>query len=131
VFAGLRSDVPELLAGVTVSVLPSLTEGLSNTLLESLATSVPVVATNVGGNPEIVEHGSTGFLVPPRDAAALAGAVGALLSDPARAARMGEAGRRRVEEHFSLEAMVRKTERLYESLLKDAPSRARRGSYDG
>ncbi len=126
VFAGLRSDVPELLAGVTVSVLPSLTEGLSNTILESLATSVPVVATNVGGNPEIVVDGSTGLLVPPRDAAALAGAISALLSNPARATRMGEAGRRRVEEHFSLEAMVRKTERLYESLLKDAPSRARR-----
>ena len=118
VFTGLRRDVPELLTEVTVSVLPSLSEGLSNSLLESLAAGVPAVATKVGGNAEIVEDGVTGFLVPPRDPRALAAALAALLSDPARVARMGEAGRRRAAERFSREAMVRVTERLYESLLQ-------------
>jgi glycosyltransferase involved in cell wall biosynthesis len=117
VFAGARHDIPELLGGVTVSVLPSLTEGLSNSLLESLAAGVPVVATRVGGNPEIVQDSVTGLLVPPRDPRELAGAIVALLSDRDRAARMGEEGRRSVEARFSLEAMVRSTERLYESLL--------------
>ena len=66
-FAGFRMDVPRILSETTVSVLPTLSEGLSNTLLESMAAGVPVVATRVGGNPEIVRHGETGFLVPPRD----------------------------------------------------------------
>jgi glycosyltransferase involved in cell wall biosynthesis/CelD/BcsL family acetyltransferase involved in cellulose biosynthesis len=116
VFAGSRCDVPELLGGVTISVLPSLSEGLSNALLESLAAGVPVVATRVGGNPEIVQDSVTGLLVPPRDARTLAAAIVALLSDPDRAARMGAAGRRSVETRFSLQAMVRATERFYEDL---------------
>jgi L-malate glycosyltransferase len=118
VFTGPRLDVPEILSGVAVSVLPSFSEGLSNTLLESMAAGVPVVATHVGGNPEVVEHGETGFLVPPRDPASLAHAICLLLDDRERARRLGQAGRQRVAQHFSLEKMVRDTERLYLELLQ-------------
>jgi len=118
VFTGPRLDVQEILAEIAVSVLPSLSEGLSNTLLESMAAGVPVVATNVGGNPEVVEQGETGFLVPPRDAAALARAICLLIENRELALRFGQAGRQRVAQHFSLEKMVHDTERLYLELLQ-------------
>src|SRR5207247_8999368 len=119
VFTGFRLDVPELLSEVTVSVLPCVSsEGLSNTLLESMAAGVPVVATTVGGNPEVVQDGRTGLLVPPRDPHALANAIGRLLQDPDLASRCGRAGRQRVAEHFSIDQMVSKTERLYLTLLE-------------
>ena len=117
VFTGFRLDIPQILQEVAVSVLPSLSEGLSNFLLESMAAGVPVVATRVGGSPEAVGDGETGLLVPTRNAAALARAIDALLTDHDLARRMGQAGRRRMEERFSLEAMARATERLYSSLL--------------
>ena len=120
VFVGLRVDVSRLLSEASVSVLPSLSEGMSNVLLESMAAGVPVVATTVGGNPEVVEQGTTGFLVPARDGAALARAICLLLKDRALAARFGEAGRRRVARDFSLERMVRESEHLYEGLLERA-----------
>lgn len=116
-FTGFRVDVPELLAEVSVSVLPSLSEGLSNVVLEAMAAGVPVVATSVGGTPELLEDGVTGLLVPPRDPAALAQAIGSLLEDPARGRSIGQAGRQRVAERFSLEATLRQTEQLYERLL--------------
>jgi L-malate glycosyltransferase len=124
VFTGLRDDVPELLAEVAVSVLPSLSEGLSNTILESMAAGVPVVATDVGGNAEAVQDGVTGRLVPPRDAGALASAIAGLLEDGALADRFGRAGRQRVVERFSDEKMVRDTEKFYLSLLARKGSRA-------
>jgi glycosyltransferase involved in cell wall biosynthesis len=99
-------------------VLPSMSEGLSNSLLESMAAGVPVVATRVGGSPEAVEDGVSGFLVPPRDAAALAEGMNALLGDAALARRLGEAARRRIADHFSLESMTRELERLYLRLLR-------------
>lgn len=117
VFTGFRLDIPDLLSEVAVSVLPSLSEGLSNVLLESMAAGVPVVATKVGGNPEAVEDGATGLLVPPRDAGALADAICLLLENPAVASGFGQAGRQRVAEHFSVERMVRETEHLYLDLL--------------
>lgn len=117
VFTGFRMDIPELLAEVAVSVLPSLSEGLSNSLLESMAAGVPVVATRVGGSPEAVEDGVSGLLVPPRDASALARGMDALLGDDARARAMGAAAGRRIADHFSLEAMTRELERLYRRLL--------------
>jgi glycosyltransferase involved in cell wall biosynthesis len=122
-FTGFRLDVPELLAEVTVSVLPSLSEGLSNAVLESMAAGVPVVATAIGGNPEAVEDGVTGFLVPPRDAGTLARAISTLLEDRELATRLGRAGRQRVEERFSDEKMVRDTENFYLSLLARKASR--------
>jgi glycosyltransferase involved in cell wall biosynthesis len=117
IFTGFRKDVPDLIPEAAVSVLPSLSEGLSNSLLESMASGVPVVAARVGGNPEIVEHEVSGFLVPARDSAALADAVGSLLEDPQLAARMGEAGRRRVAELFSMERSLGEVERFYERLV--------------
>jgi glycosyltransferase involved in cell wall biosynthesis len=112
-FLGFRSDVADLLAASTVSVLPSLSEGLSNVLLESMAVGVPVVATRVGGNPEAVEHGVTGLLVAPGDASALAHAVTLLLEHPHLARCYGEAARQRVRERFSDQGMVRATEDFY------------------
>jgi glycosyltransferase involved in cell wall biosynthesis len=117
VFTGFRSDIPELLCEAAVSVLPSLSEGLSNTLLESMAAGVPAVATSVGGNPEVIEHEVSGLLVPARDAAALAAAMGRLLGDKDFASRLGQAGRRRVAELFSVEQSVRDTEHLYRRLI--------------
>lgn len=125
VFTGFRRDVPELLSEVCVSVLPSLSEGLSNVVLEAMAAGVPVVATCVGGTPEMVEDGVTGLLVPPRDAAALARAVGSLLADPARGRSIGRAAQQRAAERFSLEATVRATEQLYERLLRAVSERRR------
>ena len=118
VFTGFRSDVPELLSEAAVSVLPSLSEGLSNSLLESMASGVPVVATRVGGNPEVIEHGVTGLLVPLRDSAALAAAVGRVLEDKEMAASFSQAGIRRVAELFSMERSVRETEHLYQRLVE-------------
>jgi L-malate glycosyltransferase len=118
VFAGFRSDVPELLSEAAVSVLPSLSEGLSNSLLESMASGVPVVATNVGGNPEVIEDGVTGLLVPRRDPAALAAAVGRMLEDKDLAESFAQAGVRRVAELFSMERSVRETEHLYQRLVE-------------
>ena len=118
VFTGFRTDVPDLLSEATLSVLPSLSEGLSNSLLESMAAGVPVIAANVGGNPEIIEHGVSGLLVPPRDAAALAGAMSNLLADADLTSRLGQAGRQRVSELFSVERSVGETERFYERLME-------------
>jgi glycosyltransferase involved in cell wall biosynthesis len=120
VFTGLRLDVPEVLSEMSCSVLPSLSEGLSNVLLESMAAGVPVVATAVGGNSEAVEDGVTGLLVPPRDTDALVRAIARILDDRELAARFGEAGSRRVADRFSIEASVRATERLYMELLERA-----------
>lgn len=103
---------------MVISVLPSLSEGLSNVLLESMAAGLPVVATNVGGNPEVVEEGVTGLLVPPREPAALANAVGILRENPGLAARFGDSGRMRVENCFSLERMVQETQKLYLEMLR-------------
>jgi glycosyltransferase involved in cell wall biosynthesis len=118
-FIGFRRDIPDLLREAAVSVLPSLSEGLSNTLLESMAAGVPVVGTLVGGNPEVIENGVSGLLVPPRDAAALAAAIGRLLEDNEFASRLGQEGRRRVAELFSVECSVRNTEQLYCRLVGD------------
>lgn len=118
-FAGMRTDVPEILSALDVFVLPSLWEGMPNVLLEAMAAGLPVVATAVGGTPEVVVDGVTGLLVPPRDPAALAQAIATVLRDADVRRRMGEAGRERVERCFSLEEMVRRTEDLYEELIRE------------
>ena len=114
VLAGYRSDVPALLAGCDVFCLPSRAEGMPLVVLEAMAQGKPVVATAVGGTPELVVDGETGLLVPPDDAEALAGALGRLLSDPELAQRMGAAGRARVERDFSLAASTARVLALYE-----------------
>lgn len=126
VFTGPRNDVPELLPELTVSVQPSLSEGLSNVLLESMAAGLPVVATAVGGNPELIRDGVDGLLVPPADPTALAAAVEGLLDEPQRAAALGHAAWRSAFERFSHEAMVERTVAVYEELLRRSQSRRNR-----
>lgn len=117
IFTGLRSDVPTLLSGVAVSVMPSLNEALSNVLLESMAAGAPVVATHVGGTPEAMTDEVTGLLVPPADPAALTAAMSRLLEDHELAARLGSAARQVIAERFSVGRMVEQTEQLYLELL--------------
>jgi L-malate glycosyltransferase len=117
-FTGFRTDVPELLPEAAVSVLPSLSEGLSNSLLESMASGVPVIAARVGGNSEIVEDGVSGLLVAPRDSQALADAMSRVLENPDLAASLGEAGRQRVTRVFSMERSVAEVEHLYSRLVE-------------
>jgi glycosyltransferase involved in cell wall biosynthesis len=112
-FTGSVADVRGPLAAMDVFVLPSRAEGLSNALLEAMATARPVIATAVGGTGEALEGGATGLLVPPGDARALATAAVGLLKDPARAARLGAAAQRLVTERFSARAMTERFERLY------------------
>jgi len=95
-----------------------LSEGTSNTLLESMAAGIPVIATRVGGNPEVIEDGVSGLLVPPRNSAALAAAAGRLLDDKGLALRLGQAGIARVSELFSIEGSVNQTEHLYQRLVE-------------
>jgi glycosyltransferase involved in cell wall biosynthesis len=114
--AGPVADVPAFLAGVDVAVLPSHAEGMSNALLEYMAAGRAVVATDVGANGQLLRGGELGELVPPGDAAALAAAVGRLVSDPAEALRLGAAARRHVCEHYSRDAMRRRFEAFYEEL---------------
>jgi glycosyltransferase involved in cell wall biosynthesis len=115
-FLGTRNDVPDLLAALDLFILSSISESLSLTLIECCAAGKPIVATDVGGNREIVRHGQTGLLVPPDDDGALANAITEILSDPARGTRMGRAARTRFEEEFTLEVMAAKYRTLYEDL---------------
>jgi sugar transferase (PEP-CTERM/EpsH1 system associated) len=114
---GERDDVPELLAAMDVFVLPSLAEGISNTILEAMAAGLPVVATDVGGNRELVVEGSTGFLVPRSDPDALAGAIRHYVDDPEMRAAHGQRAQLRCEAEFSLNTMVKKYQGLYDALL--------------
>lgn len=112
-FVGERDDVPQLMRGLDAFVLPSLAEGISNTILEAMATGLPVLATAVGANAELVAPGDTGDTVPPGDVSALAAALRRLAQDPVRAAALGKAGRERVLHHFSLAAMVAAYDAVY------------------
>ncbi len=117
-FLGSRRDIPQLLAMVDLAVLPSLEEGFPNVVLEAMAAGKPVVATRVGGIPEAVVHGETGFLIPPGDSRALVDAIVELLSDPDRAVKMGAAGRKRVVREFPLDRMVHQMEQIYQELVQ-------------
>jgi glycosyltransferase involved in cell wall biosynthesis len=117
IFTGLRHDVPALLSAATVAVMPSLNEALSNVLLESMAAGAPIVATRVGGTPEAIVDGVNGLLVEPGDAAALANSIARLLEDGVLGARLGRAARRTIDEAYSVDKMVRATERVYLDLL--------------
>jgi glycosyltransferase involved in cell wall biosynthesis len=117
IFTGRRSDVPSLLSGVDVSVMPSLNEALSNVLLESMGAGAPTVATRVGGTPEALVHEQTGLLVAPGDSRAIAHAVGRLLDNPSLARRLGQAARTLIKDRFSVDQMVQSTQDLYAELL--------------
>ena len=125
VLPGFRSDLDSLIPAADVVVLPSFTEGLPNVALEASAAGVPVVATIVGGTPEVVADGVTGFLVPPGQPAALAERISELLGDSALRTRMGDAGRLRMCERFTFEAQAEAYMKLFEemasrvSLLQD------------
>ncbi len=113
-FLGDRGDVAQLLRGLDLFALSSVSEGYSMALLEAAASALPIIATEVGGNAEIVRHGETGMLVPSGDPAALAATLGALLDAPALALELGTCARAWVLEHGSLEAMAARYARLYE-----------------
>jgi sugar transferase (PEP-CTERM/EpsH1 system associated) len=112
-FAGQRGDVPEVMRGLDGFVLPSLAEGISNTILEAMASALPVIATKVGANSELVEDGLTGHLVEAGRPDALALALRRLSESPAEARRMGQRGRDRVLAKYSLASMVRNYETIY------------------
>jgi glycosyltransferase involved in cell wall biosynthesis len=120
-FLGLRQDVPKLLAVMDVFAMPSLSEGLSIALLEAMAVGKPVVVTRVGGNPELVAEGETGYLVPAGDAHALAQAILALLCDPNRARTFGAWAKQLVQERFTLGHMADQYLRLYQQATSMEP----------
>jgi sugar transferase (PEP-CTERM/EpsH1 system associated) len=117
---GERSDVPAVMRSFSAFVLPSLAEGISNTVLEAMACGLPVVATDVGGNADLVAHESTGTIVPADDVGALARAIVTLAGNPAAACAMGAAGRARAEAQFSLRGMVAAYQDVYETQLRRA-----------
>jgi len=116
-FKGATAHVSDHLRSASIFVLPSRSEGFSNAIVEAMAESLPVVATDVGGNAEAVATGLTGFIVPPDDVLAMAEAITTLCLEPQTALRMGDAGRKRAEELFSEEAMMRRIQSAYERLL--------------
>lgn len=119
-FLGTRTDIPEILNILDIFVLSSKSEGLSLSLLEAMAAGKPIVATNVGGNPEIVDSGVTGLLVPDNDHQKMAEGIIGLLRNKELAQAMGIVGRRRVQERFSLDRMVDEYEKLYDTLLENS-----------
>jgi len=118
-FLGRRSDIPEILASCDIAVLPSRAEGLPNAVLEYMAAGLPVIASRVGGNAELVQDGVTGMLVPSEDSAALSAALLKLLSEPALAARLAQAGHEFTVRNFSFERLVQDVDALYAELLSE------------
>jgi len=116
--AGFRADILSVHKAFDLFVMSSITEGLGTSILDAMACGKPVVATNVGGIPEVVVDGGTGLLVPPRDPAAMADAIVKLLATRALREEMGAAGLERVRSHFSAEAMVQKTLRVYQRVAR-------------
>lgn len=119
-FLGRRSDVENILLACDVSVqftAPPVAEGFSNSILESMAARLPVIATGTGGTPELVEHGKTGFLIGEKDLESANSYIVQLYSDTSLRSRMGEAAKKRVEEAFSLELMTKRYVELYQSLI--------------
>ncbi|MCI0514527.1 glycosyltransferase [candidate division KSB1 bacterium] len=118
VFTGYQNGVSNYLEAMDLFVLTSLSEGISNVLLEAMATSLPVVATAVGGNPEVVVQEETGYLVPVGDVRTISEKIEGLLSNPMLARQMGQVGRQLVEQKFTIEKMVTEYQRLYIDILK-------------
>lgn len=117
-FPGFQSNTLDFFRRFDIFVLPSLSEGLPSAILEAMASSLPVVASRTGGIPELVIDGETGLLIPPADAAALARAIDHLAGHPDAASQMGQRGRARVEEQFTMERKILDTENICESLLR-------------
>lgn len=115
---GERSDVASVMRGLHAFALPSLAEGISNTILEAMASGLPVIATAVGGNADLVVHGQTGYIVPSANPQAMAYSLTTLASNPTQTRSMGEAGRQRVQANFSLRSMVSTYQSVYDQQLK-------------
>ena len=118
VFLGHRPDVPDLLAAADLFVLPSTSEGLPLALLEAAAAGLPIVATDIGGNRDVVRAGETGLLVPAGDPAALAAAIRRLATDPSYARGLGESAAARFDSRYTAAAMAKGVERAYERVLR-------------
>lgn len=116
-FSGKSDQVDEMMRLMDVFVLPSLAEGISNTILEAMATSLPVIATDVGGNSELVQNNKTGYLVPVNDIEQLTKTMKVYLDEPELILRQGQAGRKRIEDCFSLKCMVNHYENVYQKVL--------------
>ena len=116
-FPGERSDIPELMSAMDLFVLPSLGEGISNTILEAMATGLPVIATRVGGNVELVKEGLTGMLVPPGVPAAMTEAILHYHRNPDLIVKHGKAARQQIETSFSMEAMTKGYLQVYDKAL--------------
>ena len=114
IFTGRRDDIPAITAAFDVAVLPSYREAQGLTILEAMALARPVVASNVGGIPEMIQHGVNGMLVPPQDPPALAGAVALLLTDHPLADMLGRAGHDTVHDRFCIQMMVNAVQELYD-----------------
>jgi glycosyltransferase involved in cell wall biosynthesis len=123
-FVGGVANLREYLSTADIFVLPSRSEGFSNAIVEAMAASLPVIATDVGGNAEAVIDGVSGFIVPSEDPAALAAAISGLLSDPSKAQEMGAAGKKLASEKFTTDAMMHQITLAYASLLTKGPSEA-------
>jgi sugar transferase (PEP-CTERM/EpsH1 system associated) len=124
-FLGQRSDLERVFAALDIFVLSSVSEGLSNTILEAMASGLPVVATHVGGADELVLADVTGWLVPPQSSNALAEAIDRLGRDPVRRRTMAEAGRRRAHDEFGIDRMLENYTALYESVGERIPASRR------
>jgi glycosyltransferase involved in cell wall biosynthesis len=118
-FLGDRTDVPDLLAQSQIFILSTHYEGLPISILEAMRAGLPVVATNVNGIPEEVEHGKTGLLVPHKDINSLANALQTLIESPSLRLQMGEAGRLKFEQEFTVERMINETRDVYDQVLKN------------
>jgi glycosyltransferase involved in cell wall biosynthesis len=116
-FLGRRADIAKILGCCDIAVLPSRAEGLPNAVLEYMATGLPVIASRVGGNAELIEDGVTGLLVPPEDSPALSAALLKLLRDPGHARQMAQSGHEFTVRNFSFERLVREVDELYSELL--------------
>lgn len=114
---GERTDIPEIMRTLDCFVLPSLAEGISNTILEAMASGLPVIATDVGGNSDLVDSGITGEIIPPADHETMAQSIVRYASDPGATKAIGRAGRQRVEQKFSMNAMVAAYQGIYDQLL--------------
>ena len=124
-FTGFRHNTHDLMKSFDIFALPSLSEGLSSAILEAMATSLPIIATDVGGIPELVKNGDNGLLIRPADPIDLARAIQRLADDPEESLRMGERGRDRMEEQFTLARKILETEQLCRSFLKKSASTSR------
>ncbi|MBI3999974.1 MAG: GT4 family glycosyltransferase PelF [Candidatus Omnitrophica bacterium] len=124
-FLGSRRDITPLVNAMDLVCAPSLSEGFSNTILEAMAIGKPIIATNVGGNPEVIFHGETGFLVRPRDGKAIAQKILFLIQNDLLRTQMGDAARKRIEANFTAQKMTKEYEDFFEKLMIVIPERKR------